>query len=78
MDATEDRDLKLQRASGDLIGELTASLPALLRHPHTQHGNDRGTVRKFVWWTTLRDLVKLVNHPLAMLVICPDLEAPVA
>ena len=62
MDATEDSDIKLQRASAELIGELKASLPAFLRHPLAKNKNGRGTVRQFVWWTTLENLIKLVNY----------------
>src|SRR5947207_2665161 len=36
MDAPDDRDIKLQRASGDMIKELKAKLPSLLWKCHSQ------------------------------------------
>ena len=44
MNAGEDDDLKLQRASADLISDLQKLLPRLVRR--TQHGETRGRVRQ--------------------------------
>lgn len=59
MDAAEDRDLKLQRASTDLVTEFSAKLPQLLWR--TQNGTPLRTPRKWVQVTKTEKLVKLVR-----------------
>lgn len=58
MDAAEDRDLKLQRASTDLVTEFSAKLPQLLWR--VQNGTLRSS-RKWVPVTKTERLVKLVR-----------------
>jgi hypothetical protein len=41
MDAVEDKDIKLQRASGDLVREFSEKLPSLLWKPQTEKGDTR-------------------------------------
>ncbi|GAB1214508.1 hypothetical protein ATERTT37_003671 [Aspergillus terreus] len=41
MDAADDREVKLQRASGDLVKEFSAKLPSLLWKPRTEQGTSR-------------------------------------
>lgn len=65
MDTTGDEDLKLQRASADLIAELHRSLPHFLYsdipaesgHPPAASGGVRGLVRE----TKTDQLIKLVR-----------------
>ncbi|KAJ5327292.1 hypothetical protein MYU51_017809 [Penicillium brevicompactum] len=56
MDATEDRDVKLQRASGDLVAEFSVKLPSLLWK--SQNGTSLRTLRK---WTQVTKTEKLVS-----------------
>ncbi|KAJ5654029.1 hypothetical protein N7490_001032 [Penicillium lividum] len=56
MDAVEDRDLKLQRASGDLVTEFSEKLPSLLWR--FENGTPLRTPRK---WTPVSKTEKLVN-----------------
>lgn len=58
MDAAEDRDLKLQRASTDLVTEFSAKLPQLLWK--AQNGTPLRAPRKWVQVTKTERLVKLV------------------
>ncbi|PLB42066.1 tubulin folding cofactor D C terminal-domain-containing protein [Aspergillus candidus] len=46
MDAPDDREIKLQRASGDLVKEFSARLPALLWKPSTERGKESRTPRR--------------------------------
>ncbi|KAJ6036942.1 Tubulin-specific chaperone D C-terminal [Penicillium herquei] len=55
MDAVEDRDLKLQRASGDLVTEFSAKLPSLLWR--FENGTPLRTPRK---WAPVSKTEKLV------------------
>ncbi|KAL4890210.1 tubulin folding cofactor D C terminal-domain-containing protein [Aspergillus ambiguus] len=41
MDAADDREVKLQRASGDLVKEFSVKLPSLLWKPRTEQGASR-------------------------------------
>lgn len=59
MDATEDRDLKLQRASGDLVSDFSVKLPSLLWR--SQNGTPLRTPRKWVQVTQTERLVSLVS-----------------
>lgn len=59
MDAAEDRDLKLQRASTDLVTEFSAKLPQLLWR--TQNEAPLRAPRKWVQVTKTERLVKLVR-----------------
>ncbi|KAJ5408904.1 hypothetical protein N7509_002787 [Penicillium cosmopolitanum] len=56
MDAAEDRDVKLQRASSDLVSEFSAKLPSLLWK--SQNGAPHRTPRK---WTPESKAEKLVS-----------------
>lgn len=59
MDAAEDRDLKLQRASGDLVAEFSAKLPSLLWR--AQNGAPLRTPRKWAQVSKTERLVNLVR-----------------
>lgn len=59
MDAAEDRDLKLQRASTDLVTEFSAKLPQLLWK--AQNATLLRTPRKWAQVTKTERLVKLVR-----------------
>ena len=56
MDAAEDRDVKLQRASGDLVTEFSAKLPSLLWR------SQNGTPRKWAQVIKTEKLVSLVRY----------------
>ncbi|KAJ5782992.1 hypothetical protein N7457_004766 [Penicillium paradoxum] len=59
MDAAEDRDVKLQRASGDLVAEFSAKLPSLLWR--SQKGTPLRTPRKWAQITKTEKLVSLLE-----------------
>ncbi|KAJ5563572.1 Tubulin-specific chaperone D [Penicillium sp. DV-2018c] len=59
MDAAEDRDVKLQRASGDLVTEFSAKLPLLLWR--SQNGTPLRTPRKWAQVTKTEKLVSLLE-----------------
>ncbi|KAJ5496781.1 hypothetical protein N7463_008768 [Penicillium fimorum] len=59
MDAAEDRDVKLQRASGDLVSEFSAKLPSLLWRAQT--GTPIRTPRKWAQVTKTEKLVSLLE-----------------
>ncbi|KAJ5799803.1 uncharacterized protein N7518_001871 [Penicillium psychrosexuale] len=59
MDAAEDRDVKLQRASGDLVSEFSAKLPLLLWRAQT--GTPLRTPRKWAQATKTEKLVSLLE-----------------
>lgn len=59
MDAAEDKDVKLQRASGDLVSEFSAKLPSLLWRAQT--GTPLRTPRKWAQVTKTEKLVSLVR-----------------
>ena len=67
MDATGDEDLKLQRASADLIAELQRSLPHFLyksKPTESTHSPTASpTVRCLVRETKTDQLIKLVGSP---------------
>lgn len=63
MDAAEDRDIKFQRASGDLIKDLTESLPSLLWKPQTANGQDVRVVRRWAQAAMTERLISLVRLP---------------
>lgn len=67
MDAAEDRDLKLQRASSDLVTEFSAKLPALLWR--SEPGTPLRTPRKWAQVSKTEKLVALVRPH-----IYPDLS----
>lgn len=56
MDTVEDRELKLQRASGDLVTEFSEKLPSLLWR--FEKGTPLRTPRK---WAPISKTEKLVN-----------------
>ncbi|KAL5341566.1 tubulin folding cofactor D C terminal-domain-containing protein [Aspergillus crustosus] len=57
MDAAEDRDIKLQRASGDLVKEFLAKLPSLLWKPQSSQKSARIPRR----WTLVSKTERLVH-----------------
>ena len=64
MDAAEDRDIKFHRASGDLIKDLTESLPSLLWKPKILNGQNVVVVRRWanaVKADRLQSLVRAQN-----------------
>jgi hypothetical protein len=61
MDAAEDRDVKLQRASSDLVSEFSAKLPSLLWK--SQNGAPHRTPRKWTQESKTEKLVSLVRIP---------------
>lgn len=61
MDAVEDRDLKLQRASSDLVTEFSEKLPLLLWR--SRNGASPGTPRKWAQVPKTEKLVSLVSTP---------------
>ncbi|PYI26361.1 tubulin-specific chaperone D [Aspergillus indologenus CBS 114.80] len=61
MDAAEDREVKLQRASGDLVQEFSAKLPSLLwKQQQQQHKNPRARLRVPRRWTSAAKTERLV------------------
>ena len=61
MDAIDDEDIALQRASGDLLSEVVVSVPRLLFHA--------GKLRRSVKKAALDKLLKVVCIPLSYSVI---------
>ncbi|KAE8165313.1 tubulin folding cofactor D C terminal-domain-containing protein [Aspergillus tamarii] len=57
MDAIEDKEVKLQRASGDLVTEFSEKLPSLLWKPRTEKGDTRVPRR----WTQAAKTERLVG-----------------
>lgn len=58
MDATYDRDIELQRASGELIEEFRTKLPPLLwKH----HGSEKRVVHRWAKAAKVEKLVLLVR-----------------
>lgn len=62
MDAADDREIKLQRASGDLVKEFSAKLPSLLWKPRTGQTDSRVPRRRTLASKTEK-LVSLVSYP---------------
>jgi hypothetical protein len=68
MDAAEDREVKLQRASGDLVSEFSAKLPSLLWRAQT--GTPLRTPRRWAQVTKTEKLVSLVRpHRIGSLLV---------
>lgn len=61
MDASEDRDIKLQRASNDLVAEFSNRLPKLLWKTQAEHTHR--TPRKWAEVSKTEKLVALVSTP---------------
>lgn len=57
MDAADDRDVKLQRASGDLVGEFSTKLPSLLWKTRSENGHNVRVPRR---WTPAGRTEKLI------------------
>lgn len=72
MDAAEDRDLKLQRASSDLVTEFSAKLPTLLWK--SQPGTPLRTPRKWAPVSKTEKLIALVRPQLNWLSKWPCLR----
>ncbi|RHZ73935.1 hypothetical protein CDV55_103407 [Aspergillus turcosus] len=58
MDESDDTEIKLQRASGDLVKEFSAKLPSLLWKPQNEEGQSIGVPRR---WTQAAKAERLVN-----------------
>ncbi|EAW13059.1 small nuclear ribonucleoprotein U)1a,U)2b [Aspergillus clavatus NRRL 1] len=58
MDEAEDKEIKLQRASGDLISEFSAKLPGLLWKPRVENGQETQVLRR---WTQAAKTERLIN-----------------
>ncbi|KAJ9208854.1 hypothetical protein DTO021D3_71 [Paecilomyces variotii] len=62
MDAPDDRDIKLQRASGDLLKEFEAKLPSLLWKSRTQNGQLSRVPHRWAQATKTERLISLLEH----------------
>lgn len=60
MDAANDREVKLQRASGDLLAEFSIKLPLLLWKTRTQNGQNIRVARRRTPAAKTEKLVGLV------------------
>lgn len=58
MDAADDREIKLQRVSGDLVGEFSVKLPHLLWKTQTGDGGQARVPRR---WTPAGKTEKLIG-----------------
>ncbi|KAF7158423.1 hypothetical protein CNMCM5623_003426 [Aspergillus felis] len=58
MDDSDDREIKLQRASGDLVKEFSSKLPSLLWKPRNE---ERQTIRVPRRWTQAAKAERLIN-----------------
>jgi hypothetical protein len=58
MDESDDREIKLQRASGDLVKEFSAKLPSLLWKPRNE---ERQSIRVPRRWTQAAKAERLIN-----------------
>lgn len=58
MDENDDREIKLQRASGDLVKEFSAKLPSLLWKPRNE---ERQSIRVPRRWTHAAKAERLIN-----------------
>lgn len=61
MDAADAREVKLQRASGDLVEEFSAKLPSLLWKPQSTKKGVR-IPRRWTLASKTERLVNLVSH----------------
>lgn len=75
MDAPEDAELHLQRASADLLREFTSSLPRFLwlspKAGHQSDGEQGPSARKVVKERSTEHLIKLVS-PISQPIGAPD------
>ena len=62
MDALEDRDIQLHRASSDLLQELETSLPCFLWSTKDLDTQPQRRLRTLVRCSTTADLIKLVSY----------------
>jgi len=62
MDASDDKDIKLQRASGDLLKAFEARLPPLLWKSRTQNGRVGKVPHRWVQATKTDRLLSLVRQ----------------
>lgn len=62
MDAADDREIKLQRASGDLVDEFSTKLPSLLWKTRTENGHKLRVPRRWTQANKTEKLVGLVRH----------------
>lgn len=61
MDASDDRDIKFQRASTDLIRDLTETLPSLIYKSETLNGRNIQVARRWVHAGRTEKLIGLVR-----------------
>ncbi|THC97944.1 hypothetical protein EYZ11_002581 [Aspergillus tanneri] len=61
MDAEDDREVKLQRASGDLMKEFSDKLPSLLWKTRTEQGGDTRVPRRWAHAAKTEKLVSLLE-----------------
>lgn len=62
MDAADDREVKLQRASGDLVDEFSAKLPSLLWKTRTENGHNIRVPRRWTQANKTEKLIGLVSY----------------
>ncbi|KAL1967896.1 hypothetical protein VTN77DRAFT_2313 [Rasamsonia byssochlamydoides] len=62
MDAPDDRDIKLQRASGDLLKEFEEKLHPLLWKSRSQSGQAKGVVHRWAQAPKTKRLIELLEH----------------
>lgn len=68
MDATDDRDVLLQRASADLLFELRTSLPRFLYKKPGRSGTGP-KLRRHVSYAATHHLTRLVAFPVSWVII---------
>lgn len=61
MDAAEDRDIKFQRASADLIKDLSENLPSLLWKSRVHNGQNIQVARRWAQAAKTERLISLVR-----------------
>lgn len=66
MDAADDREVKLQRASGDLVAEFSTKLPLLLWKTRTLNGREIRVARRWAPAAKTERLVGLVWQPFTL------------
>jgi hypothetical protein len=66
MDAADEREVKLQRASGDLVAEFSTKLPLLLWKTRTLNGREVRVGRRWAPAAKTERLVGLVWQPITL------------
>lgn len=62
MDAADDREVKLQCASGDLVDEFSTKLPSLLWKTRTENGHNVRVPRRWTQANKTEKLIGLVRY----------------